>query len=604
MRKYLVILTFALLILGIDLSAQSFSAAVDRNPMSLGDQFQVTFTLSGEGHSFRPPSFENFNFLGGPAQSQSYRSDSRGNMERTIAFTYYLQAAKEGTFTIESATIISGGKTIKSNPIKIVVKKGAVNSQDNSEKSESERAREIIEPNMFIKLNGSKSSVYLGEPLIVTYQLYKHPQLTLVDLDLPKIPAMSGFWSQDLDDIKSIKWTTEVVNGVRFETAVLKRSVIIPQQSGKIKIDPMEMKSVVRLRVQKQRNRQRSMFDDFFNDPYKDFNYSFKSNSLSVNVLPLPSNPPDDFTGGVGKIEMEAWLDRSDAKTNEPVTLKVKLSGSGNLKLIETKELNLPADFEAFEPKIADNMTLTASGFKGNKTFEYIMIPRHAGKYELEPVSISYYDLDSKQFKTLTSDKFTINVEKGDGVPSAGSISGVSKEEIKYLGKDIRFIKESIGSLDKKGSSFFSSIGFYILGILPAILYFLFFILRKKRKELIENKALLKNKKAKKVAIKRLSLAEKYLKLSESDKFYEEMTKAIWGYLSDKLSIPLSELNKDKISNILTKLKIENEMILNLIDLIDSCEFARYAPSESNSDMQSNYEQAANIITILEGRLK
>lgn len=610
MRKScLIIVTAFLCVYSVYSQNPQFTASISKNPVAEGERFQVSFTLNKNGSGFQAPNFKGFTVLGGPSQSQSMNIIN-GQISNSLSFSFILQAGTAGKYTIYPASITIDGKKVSSNPIEVVVVKGNApqGQQSQSEKSEAQQANDVIEPNLFIRLSVNKSEVYQGEQVIATYKLYKHPDLQLVNIEPPKMPVFNGFWAQDLEKVSQLSWENEVINGVRFQSAMLKKVVLLPQQTGKLVVDPIEMNCVVRLRVQKQSSRNR-MEDMFFNDPFfgggtKDFEFKAKTKTASLIVKPLPPGAPADFKGSVGQMGMKAWLDRTKAKTNEPVSLKIQISGSGNLKLLDPLSVKIPSDFDSFDPKIADNLTLNASGYTGNKTFEYLMIPRHSGTYEIEPVTFSYFDLTQKKYISLTSDKLTIEVEKGDGGESSQVISGVNKEEIKYLGKDIRFIKTNSANLLSKGKTFFGSILFISLVLLPLILFILFVILRRKQIAESKNLALLKNRRARKIAGKRFKTAKQFLNKNDRDKFYEELSKALWGYLSDKLGIPYAELTKDTAGMDLAARGIPGDKINRTLNTIDQLEFARFSPSRESGELNINYENAVSVIAEMEDSIK
>ncbi|MBI5324203.1 MAG: protein BatD [Ignavibacteriae bacterium] len=595
--------------------AQSqFTASVDRNPVPVGEQFQVTFSLSNlNGSNFRAPGFKGFTVLMGPSTSQQM-SFVNGQMSRSLSYTYILQADAEGSFQIGSATIEADGKTLRTNPININVTKGSPQQkqtqsqggQDQSQGNLNKQANDVIAKNLFLRLNVSKKEVYQGEQIIATYVLYVHPDLRLVQLvPSQNAPTFTGFWTQDID-IGKLQFHTENVNGVAFNAAVVKKVILIPQQTGKLNIEPFIFETVCRLIIQNQNRKRRSIFDDFFSmgPQYQDFKYNASSGAVSINVKPLPPGAPPDFNGGVGNLSMKAWVDKPKTKTNEPVNLKIQISGNGNLKLIEPFDLKLPPDIETYDPKVNDNISVSGSGVSGSRTFEYLLIPRHAGEYKIEPVGFSYFDLNSRQYKSLSSQEFVLQVEQGTGDESIQSVSGVRKEDIKYIGKDIRFIKNLSGELSKSSGKFLGSGGFYILVFMPLILFLLFFIYFKRQQKLEGNQALLKNKRATKMARKRLQTAKLLLTDSSEDKFYEEVSHALWGYLSDKLTIPISDLNKDTASYSLSQRNINEESIQHCMSTIDYCEFARFARSTNDVSKQNVYDDAVKVITDLEGILR
>ncbi len=584
----------------------SFVASVNKNPVTVGERIQVVFALNNaSGSGFKGPTFKGFSALSGPSQSQSTQWIN-GQTSSSQSFIYLIQADNEGKFTIEPASITVNGKRLTSNSITITVQKGSAKppQKTNDEKNLSSQADDIIRKNLFIRVEVSKKDVYQGEQLVATYKLYIHPDLNIASMSPPKMPSFNGFWMQDLD-IKELKFTRQVLDGVAYKAADLKKVVLIPQQTGNLAIDPMEIDFVVRLQVQGQRQ-SRDMFDDFFNDfrgNYKDFPFTAKSRNASLNVKALPTGAPAEFRGGVGNMQMKAWLDKKVTKANEAVTLKVQVSGSGNLKLVEPFALNLPPDIDSYEPKTVDNISVSASGVSGSKTFEYYLIPRNPGEYKIDPVKFAYFDLSSKKYVTLSSEPFILKVEKGSGTASS-VVSGVNKEDVKYIGKDIRFIKTRSSGFSREGFTFFGSAPFYLWSLLPMFIFILFFLYKKRDEKLSGNVALLKNKKANSVAKKRLTRAKKYLEAKDEVKFYEEISKALWGYTSDKLGLPVSELTKDTAKTALIKRNVSDEDINSLMTTLDYSEFARFAPSDEKLELNLVYSNAASIIASMEGILK
>ncbi len=592
----------------INTYAAQFTATVDRNTVSEGERIQVTFTLNSDGKSFKAPDFKGFTVVQGPSSNTSMQFVN-GNFSKSIGFSYVLQAGNKGKFRINPAQIQVNGQNISSNAIDITVlepssaQKAQKQQQQQSDKSQSDQANKLISQNLFIRVSANKNTVVVGDQITATYKIYRNSQINLA-LEPTKSPTFNGFWAQDFDE-KNAKWEIEVVNGMQFYVATIKKVVLIPQQSGKLTLDPFEFKANVRLEVNNGR-RSNDPFDEFFGRgrQYKDFPYVVKSPPFSINVSALPKNPPVDFNGAVGQYSMDAWIDKSNVKTGEPVTLKVKINGSGNLKLVEPLNFQLPPTIESYEPKVSDNTNVDLSGMTGNKVFEYILIPSIVGQYKLGPIGFTYYDLSKKQYVSLKSKEFVINVAQGDGSESSQIIAGVKKQGIKSIGKDIRFIKLKSKFNEKGKSSIFGSLTFYSMLILPLLLFILFVYKRKKDKELLGNYSLLKRSAATKVALKRLSSAKVYLSKRDRDKFYEEVTKALWGYISDKLSIPTSDLTKVSAKETLLKNNINENLADSLLKTIDECEFARYAPNQGDSEMDRLYKEATEVIAEIEENFK
>jgi hypothetical protein len=612
-KLVLLILVFVFISFGfMDAMAQKFHASVSRNPVSEGQTFQVTFSLEdASGKGFQAPGFKGFTVLTGPSTSQSTRIIN-GNMSSSVSYTYLLKADNIGQFTIGSASITVDGKKLRTDPIQVqVVKASARQSQQSSSqddaKSLEEQAYDIISDNAFVRLSVSKSTVSENEQFVATYKLYIDPELNLVDLSAPKMPTFNGFWTTELD-IGQVSFRSETYNGKAYKVADLKKVILLPQQTGQLKIEPMEVELIVRLRVQSQSRSRQGFFDDpFFGDPFgrnfRDFPYTAKTNSPTINVKSLPSDAPAEFQGAVGDFTMKAWMDKQNTKTNDPVTLKVQINGKGNLKLIQPLPLNLPQDIENYEPKINDNISTTTSGMSGSRTFEYLLLPRNPGTYKIDPVRFAYFDINSGQYKVLSSDEFELNVEKGSGSASSPVITGVRKEDVQLLGKDIRFIKSAPEDFKRSGDKFFGSTWFYILNISPALLFVFLYAYRRKQEKESGNLALMKQKKANRLAKKRLSSAKNFMNKDEN-KFYEETSKALWGYVSDKLSIPYSDLTSEKAEEKLRQANVPEGILKKLTETIDYCESARFAPASEKISQQDLYNNAASVITDMEGSIK
>lgn len=621
MKKFFFSL-FSILLLSIECFAEyKFTATVNSNTVTLGDQLQVTFTLNSTGgKNFQPPSFKGFTVLAGPSRSMSTQIIN-GQISSTMSFIYILLADTEGTFTIEPAKITVEGTTLVSNPITIKVIKGdekqqqqqSQSSGQGAEKTLSQQADEIIRNNLFIRLFVDKTQVYLGETIVATYKIYVHPELNIVNINVPKMPSFNGFWTQDFG-IKDLKFTTEVINGVPYKVADLKQVVLIPQQKGTLTIDPMEIEFVVRLLVRQQQQKKRyrdpfdMLFDDpFFNDPffstrYKDFPFTVRSKPVSIKVLPLPSPEPAEFRGGVGSMQMKAWLDKSNLKTGEIATVKVQISGKGNLKLLSPFQLNLPADIDSYEPKVIDNTNVTPSGVSGNVTFEYYLVPKNPGQFKIEPIKFTYFDLEKKQYVSLTSESFLLNVEKSE-TAFQPLVANVKKEEVQYLGKDIRYIKTSVGKFNRPQDSFITSPFFWLASLLPIGLWVLAFIYAKRKEKIEGNVVLVRQVQASKIAQKYLKNAKKLVSRGDKEKFYEETSRALWNFVANKLNIKPTELTKENIREKLIERVDEPQVVEQLLELMNQCEQARYSPQYDNLPIDSIYLLSVNVLSKLGEKL-
>jgi hypothetical protein len=378
---------------------------------------------------------------------------------------------------------------------------------------------------------------------------------------------------------------------------ILKKTILFPQQTGKIRIDPFEITCLVRQRVRQQQ----SFFDDFF-DNYRVVKAKVVSDPVTINVKDLP-NPPAAFNGAVGNFSFSGSIDKTNVKSNEAVTLRLSVSGSGNLNLINPPKIELPQDFESYEPKTTDKVIANDNGLNGSISFEYLFIPRYAGDFTIPAVPFVFFNPVTGKFETRETGPFTIKVEKGND-DNSSVVNSYSKEDVKMIGKDIRFIKQNNAKLKPKDSSFYGTFEFYSIYILSLIAFAVFYVLNRKKIKESANLTLVKNKRANKVASKRLKEASRFLKNNQAEQFYESVIKALWGYLSDKLSIPVADLNRAKASESLLERKIDQQVVDDLMKIIDNCEFARYAPAAFSGTMNEIYDGAAKVIGIFEKQIK
>ncbi|MGE5411249.1 MAG: BatD family protein, partial [Clostridiales bacterium] len=401
-----------------------------------------------------------------------------------------------------------------------------------------------------------------GEQVTVTYKLY-----TRYDISSPqisKLPTYQGFWSEELDGANRINFTTEVVNGKQFHVGVLKRAALFPTQTGELSVTPFELK--IPVVVPKQRRRGGGdIFDEFFNDPFfnqgETVEYNAKSNTIKVSVLPLPSgNVPSSFSGAVGEYNFYASLDKSTVKANEPVTLKVNISGTGNVNLIDQPQIKLPSGFEKYDPKINTQVNRSGGTVTGQKTFEVLMVPRVQGQTKIEPVEFTFYNPKAKRYVTLRSPEFSLNVEKGDG-SAQGAASGFNKEDVKLLGEDIRFIKTSTDDLSRQGGYTLFSFWFWTISILPLFALIGAVIWKRNNDRLSGNLELMKYQRAEKMAKNRLKSAKKSLEANSQKDFYSDISLALIGYLEDKLHIPKSQFTIDHALEVLKKNNVAPELI-------------------------------------------
>lgn len=564
--------------------------------------FQLVYTVNATGKDLKVPEFTNFEVLAGPfeSRSSSYQViNGKASSSLSISYTFTLQGLKTGTYSVPPASIMVDGQKHSSNglSIKVLPDDGSDAAGSSAAQSGASTAK-ITNDKIFIRTNISKSSVYEQEPVVVTYKLY-----TLADvagMNNMKMPDFNGFLKQELDQSQNKQLSYENFNGKNYGTIVLYQVLLYPQRTGDITIDKASFEAVIRVQNKTQ---VRSIFDDFF-DSYTNVNKALVAPAVKVKVYPLPGAKPAGFSGTVGQLSMSSTISATQVKANEAVTLKVVISGSGNMKLIKNPDIELPEGFEIYDPKVNNNFKTTLSGVSGTKTIEYLFIPRNAGDFEIPAAEFVYFDLQEKTYKTLRTPVYNLKVSKGEGGESVVSGNYVNKEDVKQLGKDIRFIETKPFKLTKKTEPVFGTVEGWILYLIPLLVaLFLFFVLKRKALE-NSNIEFVRNKKANKQAQKRLKMAQKLLNEGEKDKFYEEVLKAVWSYLSDKLAIPAASLTKERVEAELTEKGVNTDAIKQFTDILNTCEFARYAPNSGQQEMGNLYAEAIEAISNLEDIIK
>lgn len=582
MKLTLYVISFILLQTSV--FAQQFTASSSHSQVPVGARFKITYTLDGDASNFSPPALQDFNVLMGPSTSRSVQIVN-GQMSSKNSFSYVISPRKAGTFTIPPASVVSNGKRLQSNSLTIKV----TNSGQPQAQSSQQGGNEISK-HLFLKAASSKRKVYLGEQLTVAYKLYN--RVRFIDSGIEKMPSLNGFWSQDVKTpFDHVNWKNEYVNGMNFEVAELKKTVLFPQRTGKLQIDPLEMSFEVQ-------QMSRNFFDNFFGRA-KTTKVKVKSPTVNIEVLPLPEKgKPSSFGGAVGKFTMKTSVDKTSVPANEAITLKVEVKGTGNLKLLDAPPIEFPADFEVYDPKVNDDIAVLESGVKGKREFEYLIIPRHAGQFEIPAIEFSYFDPSAKRYQSVTSEPINVNVSKGTGDQSSITSSGYRKEDVKLLGDDIRHIHEDKYSTVEEGNSFFGSAGFWTLFLLPVLVFIAAFVLRKRIEEQRNDIVGKKKKKAEKVAGKYLKAAKQKLTENDTQGFYEQIDKAIAIFLSDKMTLPVSSLSRENIVNELKIRNISNDIIDNYTSIVDECQMARFsgAAAETKGEMMN---RASDLITIL-----
>ena len=575
----------------------------------MGNPFQLTYSVNQRAKDLRAPEFVDFDYIAGPYTSQS-SSTSFVNGKRTSSFTltytYTLIPNKEGTFTLPPATIKVDGEQYTSNGVRITVlppdqpsNVSTASQQSNANASIQPReATNANAENIFMRTLVSKTKVHEQEVILLTYKLYFAGVDVAQFTNNTRLPEFKGFLKQELE-IGEIQTELEHYNGRNYQTAVIYRTLLFPQRSGDIVIDPAQFEAV--LRVQN-RAQVRSIFDDFFNS-YTTVAKPLTAPSVTIHVSELPAGKPAGFSGGVGQFAINSRISNTDLQANEAVTLTLTIQGTGNMKLLKTPAVDWPEGFEVYDPKVTNNFKNSLSGVSGTKTIEYLAIPRAGGTYTIPAIRFAYYDTQADTYKTLSTPEYTLNIARSANEESSAAVVNnfVQKENIQQFGSDIRYIytNDQPRFIQQASSITFGSLAFWAWygapSLLAAILFFLF------RKQIKENADItrVRYKKANKVAQRRLKAAEKLLKENQKEAFYEEIERAAWTYLSDRLSIPTAQLNKENIAQILSNKGVSQTVIGELHRVLTTAEFARYAPTSDHA-MQDMYNDTTNIINQLE----
>ena len=588
-----------------------------KKQVMVGERFQVVFEANAEGKNFQAPSFEGFTVVGGPfTSSSSSFSMVNGSMSHTVrcTYTFALQAYQEGTFHVGSATLTVKGKKVSSEPfdIKVIPDDGshAAPSGGGSSSGQGQSQQNTSDPqvsgkDLFIRVIPSKKSAYVGEQVVLTYKLYT--KVPVSSLSVERMPSYAGFWTKDITDNNggSLRQTSEYINGIEYTAAEIQKIVVVPQRSGTLPIDPMIIECIAQIRTESNRQRSMDPFEAFFNDPFFNRNIAnvrkeLTSQTLNLEVKSLPENgKPASFAGAVGNFNFKSEIDKTELSTNEAFTLTLTVSGTGNVELLQMPTPVFPPDFEVYDPKITMNVNNNANGLSGMKKAEYLVIPRRAGSFTVPAVEFSYFDPSKGTYQTLSSQPYEIKVEKGKGGDegSSGGIYASNQEGIKYLGSDIRHIMTGNAHLKPMHTVFFGSAAYFVVLLVLLVLFVILLFVLKKREQLSQDTAANRNRKADKVARGRLKSAAQFLKAKDQDKFYVEMSQALWGYIADKLGIERSKLSMDTVNETMKAKNVPDELTQQFIDTLNSCEFARFAPGSAEAKMDDLYQRGIDVIS-------
>ncbi len=611
-HRWLMMIGLSLIIYHLSFSpagAQTLTGSAPSH-VSVGEQFRLTYTVNTQNATdFRAGDIPGeLEVLIGPNRSMqsSYQMiNGHTSSSSSITYTYIVSATKNGTFTIPPAHVVVGGKTIASNTLNIKVSGSPQASSGSSGSPRQHRQDEqgeirdagsqISGSDLFIKVSANKKRVYEQEPILLTYKVYTLVGLTSLRGDMPDLKS---FYTQEVSLPTQKSFSIETFNGRPYRTTTWSQYVMFPQMTGKLQIPSITFEGIV-----VQQNRNIDPFEAFFNggSGYIEVKKKIVAPGIDIEVVPLPERPAG-FSGGVGHFTVSASLNKTETKANDPVSVRITVSGTGNLKLVKQPQIELPKDFDKYEPKVTDKTKLTTAGIEGSMIYDILIVPRHQGHYDIPPVSLTYFDTSSKTYKTVTSEPLMLDVAKGSGPSAMSDYSG--QQDLQELSRDIRYIKT--GDVRQQGIDefFFGSVPYWItLAIMVLVFISLFVIFRQRA---IENANVTKRRagKANKVATKRLKTASKLMADNKPGEFYDEVLRALWGYVGDKLNIPVEQLSHDNISQRLSDRGVGEETIAQFMGALDECEFERYAPGDPKGNMNKVYEKAMTAIEQIEGTMK
>ena len=571
-----------------------------------GENFRVSFKVTTQDvDDFRSGlhSTDVVEVIAGPytsSESSFQMVNGHTSSSSSITYTYTLYAAKSGVYNIPAAHARVGGKQISSSPAKVTVVGSAQGRGNNSPKMHEDdnyqphmraAGSAISGRDLFIKVSANKKKVYEQEPILLTYKVY-----TLVDLTQleGKMPELTGFHTQEIPLPQQKSFHIERVNGKPYRTVTWSQYVMYPQMTGKMEIPSITFKGIV-----VQQNRSVDPFEAFFNggSGYVEVKRNIVAPSIKIDVLPLPQKPAN-FSGGVGKFNISAQLNKNELKAGDPLSLRIVVGGIGNLKLIKQPVVNFPKDWDKYDPKVTDKTKLTSNGLEGNMIYDILAVPRNQGHYTIPPVELTYYDTSLNQYKTIKTQSFEIEVAKGDG--SRSSVVDYSKDQP----KDIKDIKKGDAELHSVDNFFFGSVGYLMSLLIPFVAFVALLVIFRKRA--IDNADLvkMKGKKANKIATKRLRQANKLMLAGKSNEFYDEVLRALWGYVGDKLNMPAEKLSRENISEKLQSHNVDDNTISKFLSAIDDCEMMRFAPGDPEGNMNKTFESAMTAIMEIENVMK
>ena len=566
--------------------AQEFTAIVSKKNVEVGEEFQIIFSANGSASEFKAPNLLGLRKISGPNKSSSSSMqiiNGTINSSKTTSFSYYVSALSEGELTIPAATIKIEGKKIQSQPIKITVKKADPNKKSGFQ----------IGDNVKVEVEVSRRNIFQGEQVLVSYKLFS--KINLADISITQFPNLNGFWNEEIETNSKAK--VQNIDGVNYRVWEINKSMLTPQKSGDLKIDPMKINITVQLKSQ---NRSGDIFGMFNN--YKNVVEEIQSKQITIKVKDLPPNPPASFNGAVGVFKLRSKTDKKIADANTAINYEIELSGSGNLHLIDNIPVNFPDDFEVFDPEKKDKSFTSKNGIKGKLLFNYLIIPRYQGEYEIPSQEFSFFNLRTKKYETLKTNAINIEVNKGN---YQKNVIASSKQLIDENSQSLSPIKtKSEFKLINKGE-WYQQWWYILLLALPVLLTVAAGIRQTYIRIIDKNPIDRKYRKSLKIAQKRLKNAEIFLKNDKKQRFYEEIEKSLLNYFSQKFNTEIADLSKEKISEIFIERKIDKDILSNYISILEDCEYCRYSPASiENNDLNIAYNKASGIIIEIEKQLK
>jgi hypothetical protein len=574
--------------------------------VAVGERFRLTYQVNTRPVSFNAPDFSNVRIVSGPNQSSSTSMqiiNNRTTVTESFTYTYILEATQEGSLTIPAARITVEGNTHTSNPVTINVRAASAPPSPGQTQPAQAPPGQASSKDVYIRASASTTNPYQGQQVIVTYNIYTRIPVNQYSID--RLPSFRNLWSENLTQQGQPQARTQIIDGETYRIAEIYRVAVFPQRSGELTIEPLEAELVVTLPGQ----RRQSLFDEFFGgspfDQRRNVRQNVRSNAVTLNVKPLPvQNRPAAFSGIVGSdFDVKASINLTQLNVNDAANLRIAISGKGNIKMVEKPSVLFPPNLEVFDPNVSDNLRNSVAGVAGTRNFEYVMIPRTGGEFTIPTWSFVYFDPAQERYISASTPEFVLTVS-GDARTGSATTGIASQEAIRTLATDIRFIKTSNIHLLPMGKMFFNSNLFWALFSIPFILFAFFIVLWRNHIKLHNNHELLRNKKAEKLARKRLKKAKTFLDKNEENSFYDEIFRALWGYLSDKLSIPVSILNKENVEGAFKVKKVSAALSESFISTLNDCEFARFAPGPKDDRMAEIYKKAHETIVTIEKELR